>query len=233
VILAGAGSTTLSAKLVEDGANDDDGDGGEAAPDPAGQTITFTLGSQSCSGTTDAAGAATCSIANVSGQTLGSKTLTATFAGDTYYRPSSASADVIVFAFPSRGTFVVGNNTVATAALNTPVTWWSDEWYVQNRLSGGIAPNAFKGFAATVTTLPTTSPATSCGTTFVTRPGNSPPPTADVPTYMGVIIASSVTKDGADINGAWGQIVVVKIDPGYSPAPGHPGTGKIVATFCR
>jgi len=233
VILAGAGSTTLSAKLVEDGANDDDGDGGEAAPDPAGQTITFTLGSQSCSGTTDATGAATCSIANVSGQTLGSKTLTATFAGDTYYRPSSASADVIVFAFPSRGTFVVGNNTAATAALNTPVTWWSDEWYLQNRLSGGIAPNAFKGFAATVTTLPTTSPATSCGTTFVTRPGNSPPPTADVPTYMGVIIASSVTKDGADINGAWGQIVVVKIDPGYSPAPGHPGTGKIVATFCR
>jgi hypothetical protein len=26
--------------------------------------------------------------------------------------------------------------------------------------------------------------------------------------------------------------VVVHTDPGYGPNPGHPGTGKIVATFC-
>jgi len=233
VILAGSGSTTLSAKLVEDGDNDNDGDGGAAAPVPSGQTITFTLGTQSCNGTTDATGVATCSIANVSGQTLGSKTLTATFAGDAYYQPSSSSAQVIVFAFPSRGAFVVGNTAIGTATPSTPVTWWSDQWSGQNSLSGGSGPDAFKGFAATVTTLPTTSPATSCGTTFVTQPGNSPPPTADVPTYMGVIVASSVTKGGANINGAWGQIVVVKTDPGYSPSPGHQGTGTIVATFCR
>lgn len=234
VILAGSGSTTLSAKLVEDGASDDDGDGGAAAPNPSGQTITFTLGAQSCSGTTDATGAATCSIANVSGQTLGSKTLTATFAGDTYYRPSSASADVIVFAFPSRGAFVLGDTTIATATPGTPVTWWSPDWSFQNSLSGGIAPDAFKGFAGTVTTLPTTTPANNCGTTFLTRSGNSTPPTADVPTYMGVIVGSSVTKgQQGNISGAWGQIVVVKTNPGYSPATGHRGTGEIVATFCK
>jgi len=233
VILAGSGSTTLSAKLVEDGANDDDGDGGEAPPDPHGQTITFTLGTQSCSGTTDATGAATCSIANVSGQTLGSKTLTASFAGDTYYKPSGASAEVIVFAFPSRGAFTLGDTTIATATPNTQLTWWSSDWSRQNSLSGGNAPDSFKGFAAEVTTLPTTSPANSCGATFVTRSGNSSSPTADVPSYMGVIVPSSVTKQGASINGVWGQIVVVKTDAGYGPSPGHQGTGKIVATFCK
>ncbi len=233
VILAGSSTTTLSAKLTEDGANDDDADGGSAAPNPYGQTITFTLGSQSCSGVTDATGVATCSIPGVSGQTLGSKTLTASFAGDTYYEPSASSANVIVFAFPSKGAFVLGDTTVATATPSISVTWWSDAWYLQNILSGGIAPDSFKGFAATVKTLPTTTPANSCGTTFVTRTGNSPPPTAGAPTYMGVIVASSVIRDQyGNVKGVWGKIVVVKTDPGYSPSPGHPGTGKIVATFC-
>jgi hypothetical protein len=81
-------------------------------------------------------------------------------------------------------------------------------------------------------TLPTTSPANLCGTTFSTRPGNSAPPTSGVPSYMGVLVASSVTKSGSTINGTWAKIVVVKTDPGYQPNPGHPGTGTIVATFC-
>jgi len=34
------------------------------------------------------------------------------------------------------------------------------------------------------------------------------------------------------ISGAWAKIVVVKTDGGYAPAPGHPGTGVIVAQFC-
>lgn len=232
VILAGSTATTLAAQLVEDGANDDDGDGGSAPPVPYGQTITFNLGDQSCTGTTDTTGAASCSIAGVSGDTLGEKTLTATFAGDTYYEPSSDSAEVIVFAFPSRGAFVLGDATVATATPDSSATWWSSNWWVQNNLSGGIAPDSFKGFAATVTTLPTTTPATSCGTTFSTGPGSSPPPTADIPEYMGVIVASSVTKTGPNIKGAWGQIVVVKTDPGYAPDTGHQGTGKIIAAFC-
>lgn len=232
VILAGSGSTTLSAKLVEDGANDDDGDGGEKVPNPPGSTITFVLGGQSCSGITDASGVAACSIASVSGQSLGPKTLTATFAGDAYYRPSSDSAEVIVFAFPSRGAFVVGDAAIGGAAPGTAVTWWSDDWSSRDALSGGRAPASFKGFAATVTTLPTTSPAKSCGATFTTRTGNSPPPTTDVPGYMGVIVAGSANQNGPSIDGTWGRIVVVRTDAGYAPSPGHAGTGTIVATFC-
>jgi hypothetical protein len=232
VILAGSSGATLTATLVEDGANDSDGDGGSVAPSPAGQTITFTLGSQTCSGLTDASGIASCTIGSVSGSTLGSTTLTTAFAGDSYYLDSSDSDSVIVFAFPSRGAFVLGNNTVAAATPATTVNWWSDSWWQMNSLSGGAAPLSFKGFANTVTSLPTQSPANVCGTTFKTAPGNSPPPTSGVPSFMGVLVSSSVSKSGSNITGAWNKIVVVRTDTGYAPSPGHPGTGTIVATFC-
>jgi hypothetical protein len=49
---------------------------------------------------------------------------------------------------------------------------------------------------------------------------------------MAVLVANSVTKTGTNINGSWNKIVVVQTNPGYSPNPGHPGTGRIVATFC-
>jgi hypothetical protein len=49
---------------------------------------------------------------------------------------------------------------------------------------------------------------------------------------MGVLVASSVSKSGNGISGRWAKIVVVKTNAGYSPNTGHPGTGKIVATFC-
>src|SRR5439155_25959156 len=68
VILANASSLTVSAHLVEDGANDNDGDGGSPPPNPFGQTVTFTLGAQTCSGTTDSNGDASCTIAPVSSQ---------------------------------------------------------------------------------------------------------------------------------------------------------------------
>jgi hypothetical protein len=233
VILAGTGATaTLTATFVEDGANDDDGDGGPFPAFPAGQTITFTLGSQSCADMTDAAGVAQCTVTVPPSLGLGPKTVTTVFAGDAYYLPSSDTDNVIVFAFPSRGAFVLGDTTVAGAGPTTLVTWWSDEWSSLNALTGGAAPPSFKGFAGTVTTLPTTSPANVCGTSLRTLPGNSPPPVSGVPSYMGVLVAGSVTKSGNTINGVWGRIVVVRTGPGYSPSPGHAGTGQVVATFC-
>ena len=232
VVLAGSGGATLSATLVEDGANDSDGDGGAVAPFPSGQTITFSLGSQTCSGLTNPGGVASCTIASVAGSTLGSKTVETSFAGDSYYLGSSDSDSVLVFAFPSRGAFVIGDGSAATAAATTTVNWWSHSWWELNSLSGGGTPPSFKGFAGAVTTLPATSPAALCGTTFRTAPGNSPPPTNDVPSFMGVLVAGAVTKTGSNLTGPWSKIVVVQTDAGYDPSPGHPGTGKIVATFC-
>ena len=222
VILQGASGVTLRAQLLEDGT---------VPPIPSGQTITLSLGSQSCTGTADASGTAQCTLTFTGA--LGPEPLSASFAGDAYYLPSSDTGKTaIVFAFPSRGAFILGNNTVTAATPTTTVTWWDSSWSFLNSLSGGATPSAFKGFAETVTTLPTTSPANVCGTTFKTTGGNSPPPTPGVPSYMGVLVASSVTKSGATINGNWGKIVVVQVDPGYAPNPGHPGKGKIVATYC-
>jgi hypothetical protein len=183
-------------------------------------------------GTTDAAGDVNCSISSVS-VGLGPQPLTATFTGDAWYGPSSdASQNAIVFAFPSGGAFVLGDATVAAATPATTVIWWSSQWFGANALTGGVAPAAFKGFADGVTTLPTKSPANSCGTTLTSSGGSSPPPAAGVPSYMGVVVAETASKSGSTIGGKWAQIVVVKIDPGYAANSGHPGTGKIVATFC-
>jgi hypothetical protein len=232
VILAGSGPATLTALLVEDGANDDDGDSGSPPPDPSGQTVTLALGAQSCTGTVNPSGAVNCQIPSVSTAVLGSGSITATFSGDAYYQPSSDTDSVVVFAFPSTGAFVLGDATVSAADAATRVTWWDHSWSSLNLLTGGSAPPSFKGFASSVTTLPTTSPANSCGASFSTRGGNSPPPADGVPSYMGVVVAGSVAKSGSTIDGIWGRVVVVATDAGYRSDPGHPGTGTIVATFC-
>ena len=234
VVHAGSGATaTLKAQFAEDGASDDDGDGGPFTAFPFGQTIVLSLGGQSCTGTTNASGVAQCPVGVPASSSLGPQTVTARFAGDAYYEPSGDSKSVIVFAFPSRGAFVLGDRTVNAATASTTMNWWSDTWWNLNRLTGGVAPDSFKGFAGTITTLPVTSPADVCGTTIKTLPGNSPPPTTGVPTYMGVLVASSVTKSGTTINGRWAKIVVVRTNAGYAPTPGHPGTGTIVGTFCQ
>ena len=74
---------TLSAKLVDSN--------GAAI---SGQTIIFTLDGQSCSGTTNATGVASCSI--TPNEAAGSYPLTANFAGTAKYLPSSASGTFIV-----------------------------------------------------------------------------------------------------------------------------------------
>jgi Pro-kumamolisin, activation domain/Bacterial Ig-like domain (group 3)/Subtilase family len=229
VILAGAAGATLKAKLVEDGPADTDADGGSPGPVPAEQ-VTLSVGSQSCTDTTDSAGNVSCQIASVT-VPLGPETVSASFAGDAFYQASTATATAIVFAFPSAGVFTLGDLTVAAADPSTTVTWWSNNWYLLNTLSGGTAPSPFKGFVGVVT-LPTTTPANVCSGTWGTTGGNSPPPPPTVPSYMGVIVATKITKPRNTLNGNYVKIVVVKTNPGYAPGPQNAGTGTIVATFC-
>jgi Pro-kumamolisin, activation domain len=228
VILAGASGATLTAKLVEDGANDNDGDGGSPGPVPA-ETVTLSVGLQTCTGTTDPTGNVSCTIPSVS-VPLGPETVGATFPGDASYQPSGDSKTATVFAFPSKGAFTLGNLTDA-AAGTSKVTFWADQWWKLNSLSGGSAPASFKGFAATIG-LPTTSPPTSCATNWTTGPGGSSAPPATIPDWMGVVVTKQVTKSGNTISGNSVGIVVVHVDPGYGPDPSQPGTGTIVATFC-
>jgi uncharacterized repeat protein (TIGR01451 family) len=219
VILTGGSGVTLSGQLLEDGATP-----------ISGRSLTLSVGSQSCVATTLPSGIGTCTLVYTG--SLGSIPLSAGFAGDAYYLPSSdTSHTAIVFAFPGYGAFALGDLTVASSTPLTTTTWWGHSWRTANSLSGGSAPAAFKGFALHVD-LPATSPPTACPSSWTTTPGDSPHPAAAVPSYMGVLVTGKVTRSGSTIGGNVVHVVVVKTDAGYAADAGNPGTGTIVATYC-
>jgi hypothetical protein len=121
---------------------------------------------------------------------------------------------------------VLGDKT-AVAGPNT-VTFWSATWSSQNVLSGGSAPDSFKGFASAISTNPP-----ACADTWTSRPGNSSDPPATLPSFMGVVVSTTVGKSGSTVSGDVAEIVVVQTNPGYAPNPGHSGTGTVIAVFCH
>jgi hypothetical protein len=205
-VIANGHSTTFSATLLEDGVTP-----------IQGRSLNIAIGTQSCiTAATDVTGTANCSI--TLSQVLGPGTVTVSFAGDGFYLPSSASEPVIVFAFLNSGSMIIGN-------LDGPaVNFWGAQWSSNNSLSGGAAPNAFKGFASTAPQ--------ACGGAWTSAPGNSSSPPATLPSYMGVIVSSTVAQSGNNISGNVPKIVVVVPNPGYGPNPGHAGTGTVIATYC-
>jgi hypothetical protein len=146
--------------------------------------------------------------------------VTARYGGGGVYPSSSGTTTVLVYAFaPGGGAFVVGDRS-ATGS----VTFWGAQWAKVNVLSGGAAPDGFKGFAIN---------GAVCGGTWSTDPGNSaPPPAGPLPAYMAVVVAGKSTKSGSQISGTAVSVVIVKTDAGYDANPGHAGTGTVVATLC-
>ena len=218
--IAQGGSVTLSGVLTD------------ANNNPLGsRSVTFSIGSgagvQNCTGMTNAGGLATCAIAGVN-QPLGPNlAVGSSFAGDANYHPSAGSATALVFAYAAGtgGAFVVGdgNSTVGQA-----VTFWGSQWSQKNSLSGGAAPNSFKGFANRSSTTPA-----SCGATWMTDPGSSSNPPATVPAYMAVIVTGSVAKNGSTLSGNTTKMVIVKTNAGYGPSAGNTGTGTVVGVICQ
>jgi hypothetical protein len=194
----------------------------------AGRTVVFTLGTggsaQTCAAITDATGTAVCTV--LVNQPLGPGTVSAVFAGDAFYLPSSVTASTIMFAFLAQGAFVLGDVTAVVSPAT--VEFWGSDWARQNVLSGGTAPNSFKGFAATVSTNPP-----ACGDDWISAPGNSSDPPDTLPAFMGVVVSSRITKSGPAESGDVPAIVVVQTNPGYAPNPGHPGTGIVIAVYCH
>jgi hypothetical protein len=131
--------------------------------------------------------------------------------------------DACSFQFPLGGQFVVGN--LANLSVGATVNFWGSQWSQNNPMSGGAAPNTFKGFEDG-NQMP------ACGSTWTNRPGNSSNPPSIIPQLMAVIVSSNVTKSGSVITGDVKRILVVQTNPGYGPAPGHAGTGKVVAVIC-
>ncbi len=98
-------SVTLSATLTLSG----------TSAGVSGQTITFTIGSQSCNGTTNTAGAASCSL--TLDQVPGPYTVNASFAANGNYQASSASSSFTITkeetTLSYTGDTVIANNTTA------------------------------------------------------------------------------------------------------------------------
>ena len=128
------------------------------------------------------------------------------------------------FQYATGGQFVIGN--LVNMSSNSNVNFWGSQWSQNNPMSGGSAPKGFKGFEDG-TALP------ACGSTWISRPGNSSNPPATIPTNMAVIVSSAITKSGSTISGNVKKIVVVRTNPGYGPAPGKAGTGKVIAILCQ
>ena len=208
---------TLSANLTTDG-------------NPlGGRAVIMTLGSgttaQSCTGTTNTAGNATCTIANVN-QTAGSVPIAVSFAGDSYYRPASASGTETTAAAPDAGGFVVGDVTAGAPTLGTSVNFWGSQFWKNNQFSGVVnAPASMKGYIDN-------APGFACGVNWTSDPGNSSHPPSTIPVNMVVVVSSTITQSGSVESGNIKHLVVVSVNPGYGPAPGHDGWGKIIGTIC-
>jgi hypothetical protein len=216
-VIANGGTATMKGVLLEDNIKP-----------ISGRTVVFTLGTgatqQTCFGVTDLNGVATCPISPVA-QPLGPGVVADKFAGDAFYLPASAGAKTILFAFLTTGAMVTGD---LSSTIGAGVTFWGAQWSSLNSLSGGAAPNSFKGFASSLATEPPT-----CGISWTTGPGNSSDPPATLPSYMGVLVSTSIGKSGPTISGDVLSIVVVQTNDGYAPNPGHGGTGTVIAQFCH
>ena len=204
-------SATLSAKLKDESGTD--------TAKPSGRSVLFSITGETLTGTTDESGVATVTT-QLPASALGPQAVSVSFAEDDLYLASSAEANLTLFGLPATGSFAIGDQHAAGS-----VTFWGAQWAKKNPMSGGSAPSSFKGFVNRPG-LPV------CGAPWSTDPGNSSDPPNSVPSYMGVIVADSITKSGSTISGNSKHIVVVKPDSGYGPSPGHAGTGTIVASVC-
>ena len=217
-----------------------------------GKAVVMTLGSgstaQSCTGTTDANGNASCTIGNVSGgsggchQTAGSAPVSVTFAGDTYYRSAGASSTVTIAALPDAGSFVIGNVSAGTPPSTLPaysvsngkqVNFWGSQLWKTNQFSDvNNAPASMKGYIDNAPANLGLQPTYGCGNSWTSDPGNSSHPPSTIPVNMVVVVSSHINQSGSTESGDVKHVVVVSVAPGYGPAPGHDGYGKIIAWLC-
>ena len=217
---------TMSANLTTDGSP------------LGGRTVLMTLGSgttaQSCSGTTNSSGNASCTIANVN-QTAGTAPISVAFAGDTYYRPASASGCVTTAAAPDAGAFVVGDISAGTPPATMPslasngnqVNFWGSQTWKTNQFSGvDNAPASMKGY------IDNAPPSYTCGSTWTSDPGNSSHPPSTIPVNLLVVVSSYIKQSGSTESGNIKHVAVVSVAPGYAGDPGHRGYGQIIGWIC-
>jgi RHS repeat-associated protein len=203
----------------------------------AGKTVTFSIGSVTASGTTDASGTATATLTLPASVLTGPALVLVSFAGNATELPASTTVPVVVY---QPASFVIWGGNTPGLALGQRVNFWGSQWASQ--VAGGDyqANPSFKGFVTRVATpVAICEPAARTSGTplldascWTSKPGNSSPP-ATLSAYIGVIVATSIANQGSSIYGNIAATVVVEVDPSspYAPAPGHPGYGTVAAVI--
>jgi RHS repeat-associated protein len=203
----------------------------------AGKTVTFSFGPVTASGTTDATGTATASLTLPGSIATGPALLQVAFAGDATEVPAATTVPVVVY---QPASFVIWGGNTPGLALGQYVNFWGSQWASQ--VTGGDyqANPSFKGYAT-----PAAQPVGVCEPTahtsgsplldsscWTSKPGNSKPP-ATLSAYIGVIVSTSIAKQGSTIYGNIAALVVVQVDPSsaYGSDPGHPGFGTVAAVI--
>ena len=144
---------------------------------------------------------------------LGPHTVTTTVADDSYVVSGTSTA--WVYALTDGGTFAIGDGN---ASVGGAVTFSDPAWSAANVLSGGVAPEAFKGFVGGQ------SPA--CSGMWSAQPGQSGHAPNSVPAYTAVLVSSSIAKNGARIDGNTIHLALVRTDPGSA------ATGSVAFMIC-
>jgi RHS repeat-associated protein len=201
----------------------------------SGKTVTFTIGTLTATGTTDANGIASATL--TLSATTGPATLKAAYAGDAAHLPASTMARLLIYQ-PS--SFVIWGGNTPGLLPGQRVNFWGSQWERQVTSGDYHARGSFKGYGTanggpitlcepTATTTGTPRLDTACWTS---KPGNSNPPAA-LGDFIQVIVTTSVNKSGSTIYGNIASTVVVQVDrtSPYAPDPGHPGYGTIVAVI--
>ena len=195
-----SGNVQVSAVLTEDGTR---GIGGA--------WVNFDLGGAKCTAVSSATGFASCTVA-AGGLPLGPTPLTVYFGGDSRYAVSTASGQVLLYAFPSQGDFVIGDR-----ADPNNINFFDSKWSISTPTSGGTPPADFKGFAESYS-----------GGTFTASNGNSSKAPQSVPSYMAVLVTGRVTESNGSITGNVERIGIVHVSL-YVATVGGSGHGSLAS----
>lgn len=140
---------------------------------------------------------------------------------------ATASGTPLVSPTPTfEGNFVIGD---LEAVVGNHVTLYSRDWSEHNSLSGGSAPEDFKGFARHPNPIPA-----QCGGTW-TSPTNHRPD--NVPQFVTVIASSRITETDSDESMFMGDIpILVVVETDDEDGPNMNGdeevTGTVIGIVC-
>ena len=102
--------------------------------------------------------------------------------------------------------------------------------------SGNFSANSsFKGLANPVNSIQQCQPNATITTLtqgcWQASPGSSGNPPSTLPSFIEVMVATAIVKQGSDIFGniSCGAVLKVDASPAYGPDPGHPGFGVVAA----